>query len=223
MSSKRSSVDAVSAFAQGWRGTEKGNTSMWIPDSGIEGVVPLNLRGTFFRNGPGIDSVYGVKLVHPIDGDGMISRVTFVNGRVHFMNKFVETAHRVKEQAAQKMLFPGQMGTRTAETLGAKFRDPSHTNVFEWGGVLVSTFEYDLPHLLDPTTLETVKRSDLGGAIVKSVSALSAHFRYDQHEDCIVTCSFKPGVAAFLQFDRAWKCVRSLHRKLPGCNYIHHF
>ncbi len=38
----------------------------------VEGTIPNELRGTLFRNGPGLTNVFGNDLVHPIDGDGMV-------------------------------------------------------------------------------------------------------------------------------------------------------
>jgi len=38
----------------------------------VEGEIPNDLKGTLFRNGPGLLEVYGTPLVHPIDGDGMV-------------------------------------------------------------------------------------------------------------------------------------------------------
>ena len=65
-----------------------------------------------FRNGPGLTDVFGTKLAHPIDGDGLVARLSFVNGRAHFLSKFVDTATRREELEAGRMLFPGQMGSK---------------------------------------------------------------------------------------------------------------
>ncbi len=36
----------------------------WVPQADIEGEVPKALRGTLFRNGPGLLEIYGKKLQH---------------------------------------------------------------------------------------------------------------------------------------------------------------
>ena len=74
----------------------------WIDD--IEGEIPPELAGTLFRNGAGLLDINGERLHHPFDGDGMISRITFINGRAHFRNRFVQTAGYLAEQKAKKML-----------------------------------------------------------------------------------------------------------------------
>ncbi|HEY9891939.1 MAG TPA: carotenoid oxygenase family protein, partial [Candidatus Sericytochromatia bacterium] len=45
----------------------------WIED--IEGEIPADLKGTLFRNGPGLLEVNGQRIHHPFDGDGMISAI----------------------------------------------------------------------------------------------------------------------------------------------------
>ena len=36
----------------------------WIPTADIVGEVPKDLHGTLFRNGPGVQEVYGTSLKH---------------------------------------------------------------------------------------------------------------------------------------------------------------
>ena len=66
--------------------------SYWIDE--IEGTVPTDLEGTFFRNGPGRHRIGGKPYGHWFDGDGMLcashasksvtryrtARPTFING-----------------------------------------------------------------------------------------------------------------------------------------------
>ena len=49
--------------ARGWHGNNR-ECSYWIPEADVEGTVPPELYGTFFRNGPGLLEVYGKKLIH---------------------------------------------------------------------------------------------------------------------------------------------------------------
>jgi len=52
----------IEKCSRGWR-TQR-EFSYWIPQADIQGKIPEDLVGTFFRNGPGVDEVYGKKLVH---------------------------------------------------------------------------------------------------------------------------------------------------------------
>ena len=48
--------------SRGWE-TQR-EYSYWIPKADIIGEVPKDLRGTLFRNGPGVQEVYGTPLKH---------------------------------------------------------------------------------------------------------------------------------------------------------------
>ncbi len=80
----------------------------------------------------------------------MIVALSFVDGRVHLRTRFVATKERLEEQKERKLLYRGQMGTNphsairdTAALLKSfltlswptlRYRNPSNTNVFYWGG-----------------------------------------------------------------------------------------
>ena len=55
-------IDDASA-AKGWNNLEE-ECEYWVPPSDIIGEIPRDLRGTLFRNGPGVNEIYGKKLVH---------------------------------------------------------------------------------------------------------------------------------------------------------------
>ena len=80
----------------------------------------------------------------------MVCKLSLVDGKVHFHSKFVKSKHRCEEENAKRFLYPGQMGTKNpnsfTDTFSAitgmftgklpklKFRNPSNTNAFYWGG-----------------------------------------------------------------------------------------
>jgi len=53
----------------------------------IEGVIPAELNGTLFRNGPGLLDINGEMYAHPFDGDGLICAFKFDKGKAYFQNK----------------------------------------------------------------------------------------------------------------------------------------
>ena len=69
--------------------------------------------------------MYGHKLKHPIDGDGVICALTFLpvtasgsghgdaKKKVHFRSRFVRSEHHIKEEYERKFLYRGQMGTQS--------------------------------------------------------------------------------------------------------------
>mmetsp|Transcript_4346 Transcript_4346/g.6448 ORF Transcript_4346/g.6448 Transcript_4346/m.6448 type:complete len:516 (+) Transcript_4346:574-2121(+) len=216
-------------IARGWE-TQRRQVNCWVSDSDIEGSVPLELEGTFLRNGPGLTDVFGTPLAHPIDGDGMVCALTFFEGKVHFKNRYVQTFSHVEETAAQRMLYNGNMGSRVpggAEN-PLKMRDPAHTNAFYWGGKVLACHEYTLPHALDPVTLDTVGVDNLNGDL-KKIKALSAHFRYDAENDLLVVIGFRAGIMgrtpklSVFEYDRKWHAVRQADLTVDGLNYVHDF
>lgn len=123
----------------------------------------------------------------------MVCALTFDNGSVHFKSKFVSSKHRREEAEKQELLYTGQMGSHPQGTLSTslmalrslltgqfpkiKFRNPSNTNVFHWGGKLLTCYETGIPYCLDPSTLETLGPETLGGNL--HLGCLAAHFRID--------------------------------------------
>lgn len=93
-----------------------------------------------------------------IDGDGMIVALSFVGGRVHLRTRFVMSKHRAHEQEERKYLYRGQMGTHpngiikdtvillknllTLQWPRLRYRNPSNTNVFYWGGKVCYDCEF---------------------------------------------------------------------------------
>jgi sterol carrier protein 2 len=112
---------------------------------GIRGSLPSGLKGSFIRNGPGVSTLFGTALKHPIDGDGVIVALCFDGvGGVSLTSAFVETQTRKEEQLRQKMIFKGRMGSVPPPPAGRGWRDPAHTNVIEWPrGRLLALHEYD--------------------------------------------------------------------------------
>ena len=99
-----------------WRSLYK-NTTLSVKGDGegrviegaaIEGEIPKELKGTLFRNGPGLLEIYGKKLNQFFDGDGLVYSTTFDGeGGVKFRHNFVGTKGFTDEQAAQQMLYKG--------------------------------------------------------------------------------------------------------------------
>ncbi|KAF4657630.1 hypothetical protein FOL46_007345 [Perkinsus olseni] len=207
----------------GWNNAKGTKLDMWIED--VKGEIPEDIRGTFIRNGPGLLNVYGEELKHPIDGDGLVVALAFNNGRAHLRSRFVSTFSHRAEEAAGRMLYPGQMGSEPKlPAVPRRWRDPSHTNVLCWGGRVLSFHEYALPHRLCPRTLETVRqKEDLGKS--QTLRRTSAHFRVDGHSRRLVTVSFesKSSQVQFNEYDQHWKHQKQITHQIPGLTYVHDF
>ncbi|MFM7121386.1 MAG: carotenoid oxygenase family protein [Gammaproteobacteria bacterium] len=147
----------------------------WIDT--VTGTVPHGLRGTFYRNGPGRQRIGEQAYGHWFDGDGMLAAFTFVDGRVHFRNRYVRTPKYLDETAAQAVRYRG-FGTqipggwtRNALRMPA---NPANTNTIWHGGHLLALNEGGKPWALDPQTLDTLGEFDYDGALGRS-QVFSAH------------------------------------------------
>jgi all-trans-8'-apo-beta-carotenal 15,15'-oxygenase len=199
----------------------------WIDD--VEGQIPPELQGTLFRNGPGLLDVNGQRIHHPFDGDGMISRISFVDGRAHFRNCFVKTAGYLAEKQAGKILHRGVFGTQKsggwlANIFDFKLKNIANTNVIYWGDKLLALWEAAEPHLLDPYTLETLGKEYFHG-VLSIGEAFGAHPRFDPscEQDngapCLVNFSIKPGLSTkitIFELNLAGEVVRKNSHNVPG-------
>lgn len=234
---RASSVPEKSYTRGGWQAgyqSLKQEFDYWIDY--VEGEIPPELHGTLFRNGPGLLDINGQRIHHPFDGDGMISRVTFSNGRAHFSNRFIRTAGYLAEQKAGKILYRGVFGTRKpggtlANAFDFNLKNIANTNVIYWGGKLLALWEAADPHRLDPYTLETLGKEHFDGVLSEG-EAFSAHPRFDPScaqdggAPCLVNFSIKPALSTTItifELNTKGEVVRKHAHHVPGFAFIHDF
>lgn len=183
----------------------------------IEGVVPAGLRGSWWRNGPGLLEVGGTKIQGSVDGDGMIVRVTFDGkGRAFLKNRHIRTDGFVKEQEAGKILFRGVFGTLPADEEHLRgtmltpkefmassrkpYKNVSNTNLLALPNrTMLSLWEGGgFPYLLNPDTLETIGTETFGN-ILKPTSVFSAHPCMEVSTQRLVNFGIVPGMETKLE------------------------
>ncbi len=149
----------------------------------VEGEIPADLRGTLFRNGPGLFDRGGLRKRSLLDGDGMIQRFHFHEDGVRFRNRFVETPKFREETAAGRFLYP-TWSTLAPGGIWNNFLGPGRIHsqagvtVFPWRGRLYAFDESSLPFELDQTTLATYGESRLG-VPPKTPVTFAAHGKFD--------------------------------------------
>jgi all-trans-8'-apo-beta-carotenal 15,15'-oxygenase len=226
-----STVPVTSYNAQDWqRGYEslKQEYDYWIDD--IEGEIPQNLNGTLFRNGPGLLDINGQRIHHPFDGDGMIAKIGFKDGRAHFSNRFVRTKGYQEEQAAGRILYRGVFGTQKpggwlANAFDLRQKHIANTNVIYWGDKLLALWEAAEPYRLDPYTLETLGLEYFDG-LLDPGDAFAAHPRIDGETERLVNFSIKPGLSSKItiyEFDPSGKLLTKHSHYVAGFAFIHDF
>jgi all-trans-8'-apo-beta-carotenal 15,15'-oxygenase len=230
------SADDLSYTLTDWQGgyrSQPNEYEYWIDD--IEGTLPWDLQGTFFRNGPGLLEINGQRFQHPFDGDGMICSIAFMQGKAYFRNRFVRTEGYLAEQAAGKILYRGVFGTQRqggwwANLLDLKLKNIANTNVIYWGGKLLALWEAAEPHALNPWTLETQGIDYLDG-LLQPGDAFGAHPLIDpgKHLDGqprLVNFAVKPGLSSTIilyELDAAGALIRQSAHTVPGFAFLHDF
>lgn len=124
----------------------------------IEGSIPAALRGTFYRNGPGLFERGGQRYRHPFDGDGLVHAYRFTDQGVSHRARFVRTAKFTAESRAGQFLVWG-FGTPIKPRIpvtGPDSFNTANTNVLVHAGRLLALWEGGSAHELDPESLATI-------------------------------------------------------------------
>ncbi|WP_395010860.1 carotenoid oxygenase family protein [Undibacterium sp.] len=139
-------------FLRGYRGQDVSCDKAWV-----EGKIPSDLRGDFYRNGPGLFERGGQRYHHWFDGDGMVHAWRFTDQGVSHQARFVKTKKFVAEEQASEFLVPA-FGTAIAPKIPVRSSDTmntANTNVVKMDGRLLALWEGGSAHAMDATSLET--------------------------------------------------------------------
>ena len=125
------------------------------PDLIVEGEIPRDLFGTFYRNGP--NPQFAPRGEHHwFGGDGMIHAFHIENGKVGYRNRWVRTKKWELEHDAGKSLFSAFNPMDTDPSVqGVQTDGTGNTNIIWHGNKLLALEEAHAPIELDPVTLET--------------------------------------------------------------------
>jgi carotenoid cleavage dioxygenase-like enzyme len=193
-------------------------------DLAVEGEIPRELAGTYFRNGP--NPQYAPRgRYHWFDGDGMIHALRIRDGRASYKNRWVRTARFQLERAAGESLFGGlgDMGSSDPRvSANMTSGNTANTNIVWHAGKLLALWEAGPPHALDPRTLETYGPHDFGG---KLAGAMTAHPKLDAETGEMLFFGYSP-LPPFLRYhvaDANGRLVRTEEIEVPVATMMHDF
>lgn len=195
----------------------------------IEGTIPGELRGTLYRNGPGLFERGDFRKRCILDGDGMVQAFRFTDRGVHFRNKFPRTGKFREEEAAG--VYRYATWTTVApkggfyNLFGRKVLNQAGVSVEVRNGKLYAFDESVQPYELDPDTLETIGLSHLGLPEEPPV-VYSAHSKIDRHtgEWLHFGVLYRMRNTVHLTtFDRDGRLKKHRTLPMPRDNYIHDF
>jgi len=206
-----------------------GNYAPWpmegeIRDLVVEGEIPREIEGTYFRNGPN-PQFRPRGRYHWFDGDGMIHALRIRDGRASYRNRWVRTARFQLERAAGEALFGGlaDFGNNDPR-VGSTMTSPNaaNTNIVWHAGRLLALWEAGPAHALDPRTLETVGPYDFAG---KLAGPLTAHPKLDPETGEMLCFGYSP-LPPFLRYHvvaRDGRLVRTEEIEVPVPTMMHDF
>ena len=134
----------------------------------VEGTIPADLKGTFYKVGPGNFERNGKSFEHVLDGDGFVMAIHLKEGKAKYQGRFVETEYFLEEQETDSIRYRNVFGTQRsggplANAFDLTLKNVANTNIVKWGDRLFVFWEAGRPYELDPETLETLCPIDEDG------------------------------------------------------------
>lgn len=174
------------------------HTEIHTEDLPIEGSLPDDLIGAYFRNGPNPKLTPLGSYTYPMEGDGMIHGLWIEGGRARYANRWVRTRGMEAEERAGRAIFGGMMTPAFVDMalLGPDpdpcwpFRLDPFINVVRHAGRYLALEEGTPPYEIS-AALATIGRFDFDGGLP---AGMCAHpkidprtgemlvFRYDVQE-----------------------------------------
>ena len=194
-----------------------------LNDLVVEGEVPQDLFGSYYRNGP--DPQFPPKdgHYHWFGGDGMIHAFHFENGKISYKNRWVQTSKYKQERKAGKSL---------TNLLNPMEPDPlwnpegengvANTNIIFHGDRLLALEEGHLPFEIDPFTLESVGPYSYEH---KLLSPMTAHPKIDPltGEMFAFSYGFGDNKLTYFVIDAAGKLTHYSEFNAPYSSMVHDF
>ena len=143
----------------------------------VEGEIPKDLYGSYYRNGPDPQFPPMGGNYHWFGGDGMIHAFHFENGKVSYKNRWIQTTKWKQERKAGKSLVNILNPMEPDPLWNPEGEDgTANTNIIFHGDKLLALEEGHPPFEIDPFTLESIGSYNYEG---KLLSAMTAHPKID--------------------------------------------
>ncbi len=193
----------------------------------ISGIIPPELKGTVYCNGPGRFSRGQEKIGHWFDGDGAILAVHCNNQKAEATYQFVKTEGYLKEEKKDSYIY-ANYGMKAKglflNNLFKSVKNSANTSVLPLENKLLALWEGGNPYALTLDKLETKGEDNLG--FLKNNQPFSAHPKIDPDTGNIFNFGVSISNNAILhlyQIDHKGKLIKQQDFKLQGFPLIHDF
>jgi carotenoid cleavage dioxygenase-like enzyme len=193
----------------------------------ISGKIPIGLRGSLYRNGPGRLERGGVAMGHWFDGDGAILAIHFGEKGARGVYRYVQTAGYKAETAANQLIYGNYGMTRPGKLWEKWFKgtkNAANTSVLALPDKLLALWEGGKPHALSLKSLETQGEDDLEG--LTDGLSYSAHYKQDYQTKEIFNFGITPSLNATLNIYKSsasGRIVQKAAHKIDGVPMVHDF
>ncbi|HKU89924.1 MAG TPA: carotenoid oxygenase family protein [Steroidobacteraceae bacterium] len=198
-----------------------------LVDCEVEGKLPEDLEGTFYRVGP--DFQYPPRMPNiPFDGEGHIGMFRFANGHVDYRSRFIRTQRYKAQAAAREALFGTYRNPYTDDPrVKGVSRGTANTAAMFHHGKLMAFKEDSPPVVLDPDTLATLDDYYSFGGRLTSLT-FTAHPKIDSETGDLFAFGYEArgestDDVAIMHIDRAGQLLRETWIKVPYAGMIHDF
>jgi carotenoid cleavage dioxygenase len=198
-----------------------------IADLVHEGNIPEGLDGAFYRVQP--DPQFPPRLGDDIsfNGDGMIARFRFHNGRCDFRQRWARTDKWKLENAAGKGLFGAYRNPLTDDpAVKGQIRSTANTNAFVFAGKLWAMKEDSPSLVMDPATMETFGFETFGGSMTGET--FTAHPKIDPGSGNMVAIGYAASGlctddVTYMEVSPTGELIREEWFKVPYYCMMHDF
>lgn len=190
----------------------------------IEGEMPRELAGAFYRNGP--DPQYAPRGgYHWFGGDGMVHAFHIENGRVRYRNRWLRTPKWQLERDAGEALFSPFNPMAADPRAQGKDSTLANTNIVWHGGKLLALEEAHAPFAVDPETLDSLGDHTFDGRLV---GPMTAHPKIDPESGEMLFFGYRAKGAfsrdmSYHVVDRNGALTRSEWFEAPFSAMVHDF
>jgi len=198
-----------------------------IADLEIEGHVPADLSGAFYRVGP--DAQYPMNPHNiPFDGEGHVGMFRIQDGRVSYKSRFVRNQRYKAQAEAHRILFPMYRNPMMDDpSVKGVSRGTANTHVMYHNKLLLAFKEDSPPVALNPLTLETVDDYYTFNGQLES-QTFTAHAKFDSESGNMVAFGYEAkgfgsdDVNVF-EYTPQGKRIWSAWIKVPYVGMLHDF
>lgn len=198
-----------------------------IADLEIEGEVPPDMDGAFYRVHPDPQFAPMKDGDQFFNGDGMVSMFRVRDGRIAFRQRYARTDKWKLENAAGRALFGSYRNPRTDDpSVIGQHRGTANTNVLVFGDDLLAMKEDSPCLVMDKATLDTDGYTDWDGQL--PLRTFGAHPKIDPATGNLCNISYASDGdlsrdATYFELSPDGRLVRYARFEVPYYTMLHDF